>query len=166
MIRNFDPQTIGLSLAVSLGVAFVVVGVRLWLMQRHKRARQIEARQLTERLRALLGVCRALGGSFSPAGPGDVRLIEEALAELLLFGSLPQVRLAAQAAQQLASTGRADCQELVTQLRGELREQLGLEALPADLALPPAGPGRANQRGGGGGGGGGGRRGIALDDGG
>jgi hypothetical protein len=158
MIRNFDPQTVGLTLAVSLSVAFIVVGVRLWLMQRHKRARQIEARQLTERLRALLGVCRALGGSFSPAGPGDVRVIEEALAELLLFGSLPQVRMAAHAAQQLASTGRADCQALVQQLRAELREQLGLEALPADRVLPPAGPGRPSQRAGG-------RKGPALDDG-
>jgi hypothetical protein len=160
MIRNLDPQTIGLTLAVSLSVAFIVVGVRLWLMQRHKRARQIEARQLSERLRALLGVCRALGGSFSPAGPGDARLIEEALAELLLFGTLPQARLAAQAAQQLASTGRADCQALVHLLRADLREQLGLEPLPDDLVLPPAGPGRASQRAGG-------RKGAAaLDDGG
>lgn len=159
MIRNFDPQTLGTTLAVSLSVAFIVVGVRLWLIQRHKRARQIESRQLTERLRALLMVCRTLGGSFSPAGPGDTRLIEEALAELILFGSLPQVRLAAQAAQQLASTGRADCQELVHQLRAELREQLGLEALPADLALPPSGPGRANHRANG-------RKGAAQDDGG
>jgi hypothetical protein len=159
MIRNFDPQTVGMTLAVSLTVAFIVVGVRLWWMQRHRRARQIEARQQAERLRALLAVCRTLGGSFTPAGPADLRPIEEALAELLLFGSLPQARLAAQAARELATTGRADCQALVHLLRTDLREQLGLEALPADLDLLPAGPGRAGQRGNG-------RKGGAVDEGG
>jgi uncharacterized membrane protein YgcG len=91
--------------------------------------------------------------------------MEEALSDIVLFGTLEQVDLAATCANALARGETVDYQPLVLALRSELRVQLGLDALPDDLALPRSGPGRARTgrdgeggggRGGGGSGGGGG----------
>lgn len=158
--------TLPTTLLASLLVAVVLLVVRIMVMQRVQDRRQRENRQETERLKSLAAAYRALAGSFTPSGPGDRRQIEEAIAEIILFGDLPLVHLAAAAADELVLTGHADLGPLVEELRLDLRTQLGLEPVPQGLFIPPSGPGRAaggggrgeggRSEGGGGGGAGGG----------
>lgn len=161
-MRLIELGPLGLTVVASLVVAVVLLVIRIAVMQRIQTRRQRENRQETERLKFLVAAYRALAGSFTApaAGDGAVQQLEEALADVVLFGSLEQVELAARAAAELARGGTPDCQPLVEALRADLRTQLGLEPIPPTLALPRSGPGRARQgegggRGGRGGGGGG-----------
>lgn len=154
-----------LTLLASLAVAIVLLVIRVLVMQRVQQRRQRENRQETERLKSLVAAYRALAGSFSPATVEHTTQMEETLAEIVLFGSLPQVELAAGCATALKRGESPDFQPLVEALRSDLRRQLGLEPIPSTLLLPASGPGRAAPRGrgdgeGGGGGGAGGRGGA------
>ena len=90
--------------------------------------------------------------------------IEEALGDIVLFGSVRQVELAAGYARAITRGEPVDYQPLINELRSDLRTQLGLEPIPGTLELPAAGPSRiaragrteggAAGRGAGGGGGG------------
>lgn len=156
-----------LTLIASLVVAVVLLAIRVFVMQRVQSRRQRENRQETERLKSLVSAYRSLAGSFSPALAEHGTQMEEALSDVVLFGSLPQVEMAAACLGQLKRREPVDYQRLIEALRGDLRTQLGLDPIPASLALPAAGPGRSAQRngrgegesgarGGAGGGGGGG----------
>lgn len=167
-MRLLDFGTLPLTLIASLTVAMVLLGIRIFVMQRVQQKRQRENRQETERLRSLVAAYRSLAGSFSPAADTDRVQLEAVLGDIVLFGSLRQVELAAQCATALVRGEPVNYQVLVEELRSDLRRQLGLEPIPADLVLPPSGPGRVartsrgegdgSRRGGGaqGGGGGGG----------
>lgn len=155
---NLGP--LSLTLLTSLVVAIVLLTIRVVVMQRVQQRRQRENRQETERLKSLVAAYRALAGSFTPATAEHTPQIEETLAELVLFGSLPQVELAAACLAALQRGESPDCQPLVEDLRTELRRQLGLEPIPSSLVIPRSGPGRAGTaRGGRGEGEGGGGRG-------
>ncbi|WP_382161210.1 preprotein translocase subunit YajC [Hydrogenophaga sp. ANAO-22] len=159
-----DMGALPLTLLASLGVAIVLLVIRVLVMQRVQQRRQRENRQETERLKSLVAAYRALAGSFSPATVEHATQMEETLAEIVLFGSLPQVELAAACATALKRGESPDFQPLVEALRSDLRRQLGLEPIPITLLLPTSGPGRAAPRGRGdgeGGGGGAGGRGGA-----
>ncbi len=162
---------LALTIIASLVVAVVLLAVRVVVMQRVQSRRQRENRQETERLRSMVAAYRSLAGSFSPALEGDRGVLEEALADIVLFGSLTQVEMAARCARALAAGGPVETQALVESLRADLRVQLGLEPIPDTLRLPPSGPGpgrgtrgagrgdgegRGNRTGGAGGAGGGG----------
>jgi len=176
-VALIDMGTLPTTLLASLLVAVVLLVVRIMVMQRVQDRRQRENRQETERLKSLAAAYRALAGSFTPAGPGDRRQIEEAIAEIILFGDMPLVHLAAAAADELVRTGQADLGPLVEELRLDLRTQLGLEPIPPGLFIPPSGPGRSaggggkgeggkGEGGGGGGGAGGGGGGMGTSMGG
>ena len=62
-------------------------------------------------------------------------------ADIVLFGSLKQVEMAATCASALVRGENADCQALIQELRADLRSQLGLEPIPPERPLPPSGPG-------------------------
>lgn len=141
-MRLTDLGPLPLTLIASLVVAVVLLGIRVFVMQRVQQKRQRENRQETERLRSLVAAYRSLAGSFSPAADTDRAQLEETLADIVLFGSLRQVALAAQCATALVRAEPVDYQVLVEELRSDLRTQLGLEAIPPDLVLPPSGPGR------------------------
>ncbi len=86
--------------------------------------------------------------------------VEAALSDVLLLGTEEHVRLAGEAAAQLAAGHPIRTAELVVSLRAYIRKALGLEALPADVAIPAQGPARPGSgRGGREGGGAGGREG-------
>lgn len=183
---------LGLALFTLIGV-----GVRLLAMMTIQARQQRVNRQINERLRTLMAAYRTLGGSFtgelkvSPAHlrelrealPEDERAglatgsdrarrirdaVEAALADVLLLGTDAQVRLAGQAARELAEGRSVEVAELVVLLRDYVREALDLGPIPANLKIPLQGPtrpsgqgkggGRSGQgdgsRGGGGGGGG------------
>jgi uncharacterized membrane protein YgcG len=99
--------------------------------------------------------------------------VEAALSDIILLGTEEQVRLAAGAAQELATGRLVHTQELVVSLRAFIREALDLDPIPADLAIPLQGPARPTASGGrdkadkaegrqGGGGGGGGGGGMGM----
>lgn len=140
-IEDVHPLTI----IVPVSVAIVLLIVRLFILLRVRHRRQRENRQETERLRSLVIAYRSLAGSFSPAGPEHRTQLEEALADILLFGNLRQVEMAATCANALVRGENADCQALIQELRADLRSQLGLEPIPPELPLPPSGPGPARQ---------------------
>lgn len=102
--------------------------------------------------------------------------VEAALSDVILLGTEEQVRLAANAAADLAAGRPTHTGELVVSLRNFIRGVLDLQPVPTDLAIPRQGPTRVaagksgkgdgerggRQGGGGRGGGGGGGAGAGL----
>ncbi|MBF5006731.1 hypothetical protein [Diaphorobacter caeni] len=88
--------------------------------------------------------------------------VEAALSDVILLGTEAQVRMAAQAAQDMTAGRSIHTRELVVSLRDYVREALDLEPIPANLVIPAQGPlrpstsGGNNRRAGGGSGGEGG----------
>lgn len=170
-MRLTDLGPLPLSIIASLAVAVLLLAVRIFVLQRMQQQRQRENRQETERLKSLVAAYRSLAGSFSPATGEHQMQMEEALADVVLFGSIPQVELAAACARALTRGEAVAYQPLIEELRSHLRIQLGLEPIPPSLALPQSGPGRVPRTGrgegeggaraGGRGGGGGGMGGAA-----
>ncbi|MBN8884957.1 MAG: hypothetical protein J0I77_04515 [Rudaea sp.] len=78
--------------------------------------------------------------------------VEAALSDIILLGTEPQVRLAAQAASELAVGRPVHTHELVVSLRDFIRQVLDLDAVPGDIAIPKQGPARPSASGGKGGG--------------
>lgn len=68
--------------------------------------------------------------------------VEAALSDILLLGTDDQVRLAAQAATELAAGRPVHTAELVVSLRNFIRSVLDLAPVPADLSIPKQGPTR------------------------
>lgn len=143
-----------LTIIVPVAVAVTLIGIRLFILLRVRQRRQRENRQETERLRSLVVAYRSLAGSFTPATAEHRLQIEEALADIVLFGTVRQVELAAACANAIVGGEQPDTQALAAELRADLRQQLGLEPIPAELALPPSGPGPSRLLGRGGGAGG------------
>ncbi len=141
-MRVADWEAVPTAIIASLAVAVVVLAVRVFVLVRLRKKHQREMRQETERLRSLVLAYRSMAGSFSPATGEHRGQMEEALADVVLFGTLPQVEKAVACAQALVMGEPVDYQPLVDDLRSDLREQLGLEPLPATLAVPASGPGR------------------------
>ena len=113
------------------------------------------------------------GEEEGPAGgPGSDRrrrirdAVEAALSDILLLGTEEQVRLAAKAASDLAAGRPVETAAIVVSLRNFIRDVLDLEAVPAELMLPPQGPLRPATGGGRGAGGGRGDAGNARGGGG
>src|SRR6185436_17625290 len=75
--------------------------------------------------------------------------------EPYLLGTAEQVRLAAQAAQDMVTGKPVETAALVTSLRDFIREVLELDAIPASVVIPKQGPLRPASGGGKAGGGGG-----------
>lgn len=90
--------------------------------------------------------------------------VEAALSDILLLGTEAHVRLAGQAAADLAAGRPIHTAELVISLRAYIREALDLDPVPSDVTIPLQGPtrptgggsGRGSRREGSGGGAGGG----------
>ncbi len=146
-MRLADIDPLPLTLIASLLLAVILLAIRIFVMQRVQQKRQRENRQETERLKSLVAAYRSLAGSFSPALSEHSVQIEETLADLVLFGSLQQVELAAQCATQLSIGKSVNYQPLVESLRFDLRMQLGLESIPASMILPDSGPSRQSRAG-------------------
>lgn len=190
---------LGLALFTVIGVGLRVV-MMLTIQQRQQRVN----RQINERLRTLMAAYRTLGGSFtgelrvSPAHLRELRAsvpaeelaaraeagerarrirdaVEAALSDVLLLGTEDQVRLASQAARDLAEGRAIEVAPLVVSLRDYIREALDLGPIPKGVTIPLQGPtrpaagggkgkaeGRAGSGGSGGAGGGGGGGGMGM----
>lgn len=98
--------------------------------------------------------------------------VEAALSDVILLGTHDQVRMAAEAANDMVAGRPIETAALVASLRAFIRDVLDLEVIPASLAIPKQGPlrvaagggrgGGGTAKGGGGQGGGGGGSGSGL----
>ena len=96
--------------------------------------------------------------------------VETALSDVILLGTAEQVRLAAQAANDMVAGRKIETAALVVSLRDFIRDVLDLDAVPANLDIPRQGPARTASSGargnaastGGRAGGGGGRGGGGI----
>jgi hypothetical protein len=160
-------------------VTFLMVAIRLMVMQRVQQRRERENRQINERLKTLIAAYKVLGGSFTgtltvdpthlrelnrnqastlpdpdtvPETSGHIHssdrsrrirdAVEGALSDLILLGTEEQVRLAAAAARDLVAGKVVPTHELVSSLRGFIREVLDLDRVPDELDIPNQGPSR------------------------
>ena len=151
-------------------VSLVAVGIRLLFMHAVQQRRERANRQINERLKTLIAAYKTLGGSFTgnlavdpshlrelrmaeevhappePAMPGSDRrrrvrdAVEAALSDVILLGTPEQVRLAVQAANDMVAGRTVQTAALAVSLRTFIREVLGLDAVPADVAIPSQGP--------------------------
>lgn len=181
-------------------VTLIGMGIRLLMMVTIQQRRERVNRQINERLRTLIAAYKTLGGSFTgdlavdpthlrdlrrrgeeasleaAGGEGSDRsrrirdAVEAALSDIILLGTAEQVRLAGQAARELAAGRPVRTHDLVVSLRDFIREALDLDPVPADVEIPLQGPTRPGGAGGGkgergkgeGGGGGGGGGGMGM----
>ena len=151
-------------------ITLIGVGIRLLVMQTVQERRARENRQINERLRTLIAAYKTLGGSFTgdlevdPTHLRELRqrmrdegaeeetgsdrarrirdAVEAALSDIILLGTDEQVRLAAQAARDLAAGKPIHTHTLVVSLRDFIRGVLDLEPVPSDLDIPRQGPAR------------------------
>lgn len=77
--------------------------------------------------------------------------VEAALSDIILLGTEEQVKLAANAAAELAAGRPVPTAALVISLRTFIRQVLDLEPIPAGLPIPSQGPARITAGGKGGG---------------
>lgn len=70
--------------------------------------------------------------------------VEAALSDVILLGTEEQVRLAAQAAQDMVAGHAIETAALVTSLRQFIRAALDLEPIPAHITIPSQGPTRSS----------------------
>jgi len=88
--------------------------------------------------------------SGSPESSGGDRArrvrdaVEAALSDIILLGTEEQVRLAANAAAELAAGRHVHTHELVVSLRDFIRNVLDLDTVPRDVAIPRQGPARVS----------------------
>jgi len=152
-------------------ITLIGVGIRLLVMQTVQERRARENRQINERLRTLIAAYKTLGGSFTgdldvdPTHLRELRqrareggldtgddgsdrsrrirdAVEAALSDIILLGTDDQVKLAAQAATDLAAGRPIHTHALVVSLRDFIRSVLDLEPIPAGLDIPRQGPAR------------------------
>jgi len=194
-MRYFDFSSWHGALTTLLGLAVFTllgVGIRVLMMQTIQQRRERMNRQINERLRTLIAAYKTLGGSFTgqltvdPTHLRDLReqgaeaggsdrarrmrdAVEAALADIILLGTEEHVRLAGQAASDMAAGRPIHTAELVVSLRNFIRTALDLSPVPQDVAIPLQGPTRTQgsggrgkgEAGGGGAKGGGGNMGAA-----
>lgn len=160
--------------------ALIGVGIRVLMMLTIQQRQQRMNRQINERLRTLIAAYKVLGGSFTgeltvdPTHLRDLQrqakeqgesaqepserprrirdAVEAALADIILLGTDEHVRLASQAATDMAAGRPIHTAELVVSLRDFIRKALDLSPVPPEVEIPRQGPTR--QQGGGGGRGG------------
>jgi hypothetical protein len=151
-------------------VALIGVGIRVLMMLTLQQRQQRMNRQINERLKTLMAAYRTLGGSFTgeltvspvhlrdlqhqgddddatprtaPDRPRRIRdAVEAALADILLLGTDEHVRLAGQAASDLAAGRPIHTAALVVSLRTFIREALDLDPVPDTVSIPAQGPAR------------------------
>ena len=170
-IIDFSSWQSVLATVVGLALfALIGVGIRVLMMLTIQQRQQRMNRQINERLKTLIAAYKTLGGSFTgeltvdPSHLRDLRpelddtpsasqppsdrprrirdAVEAALSDILLLGTDDHVRLAAQAASDMAAGRPIRTAELVTSLRNFIRLALDLSPIPGGLTIPLQGPTR------------------------
>jgi heme exporter protein D len=101
-----------------------------------------DLRQDTDRADAAAGDVGEVASAGSDRRRRIRDAVEAALSDVILLGTEEQVRLAAQAATDLAAGRPVETAALVVSLRNFVREVLDLEPVPADVVIPRQGASR------------------------
>lgn len=163
---------IGLAIVTLIGVGIRVLMMQTIQQRRERMNRQINERlktliaayrtlggsftgQLTVDPTHLRDLRMPLRRDMPPDEPEDVPrssserarrirdAVEAALSDIILLGTEEHVRLASQAAMDMAAGRPVETAKLVVSLRDFIRTALDLGPVPADVAVPLQGPARA-----------------------
>jgi hypothetical protein len=122
-----------MALALSILGGVIAAAVAAVLAHRLTSRRDQANRRSDLRVGYLLGAYRTLADTahrnLDPAGE-HVRSFEQGLADIQLLGSEDQAAMAVRVAQQLATEGHAEFDDLLLSLRDDLREELALDPVP------------------------------------
>jgi heme exporter protein D len=111
--------------------------------------REVAAAEEAAEVEAVLPVERALPESVAERRRRIRDAVEAALSDVILLGTEEQVRLAAQAAQDMVAGRVVLVGPLVNSLRDFIRQALDLDPMPSDVVVPAQGPARPAAAGGG-----------------
>src|SRR5258706_11083029 len=123
-------------IAASIGA---IASVVVWYLSKRdlaKKERENKRREI--RLNFLIDAYRRLESAGNRPIPPEseyARNIESAIADIQLFGSQRQVELAQIVAKTLAEMGETSFDEILNELRNDLRKELELDLLPSDRAI-------------------------------
>lgn len=117
-------------LFAQLVVTFTVAALG-WLVAHYLTARRDFANERRKIIISyLLEAYRRLEASANSSDPRSKRSqTESAIADIQLFGSPQQVKMAADFSQKISSTGEATMDDLLSNLRDSLREELKLQSV-------------------------------------
>lgn len=116
-------------------VITTIVAISGWLAahrlsaarERTAKRRETRVSYLIEAYRRFESVCQR-----TPLGPDEAKLLESAIADIQLFGTPSQISLARKFVQEYSSKKKADVDQLLADLRRDLRSELGLELIIDD----------------------------------
>jgi hypothetical protein len=94
---------------------------------RTTKRRETRVAYLIEAYRRFESVCHR-----PPLGPDETKMLESAIADIQLFGTPTQVSLVREFVQQYSIKKIADVDSLLSDLRKDLRFELGLKSSPDD----------------------------------
>lgn len=112
-------------------VVTAVIAISGWLVAHgftvkreiEQKKREVRVRYLREAYLNIANLCDR--GSF----PNDIAQLQDALNDIQLFGDEAQVELVGKVVTSLTTENTADFNELLKQLRNEIRGHIGLNAL-------------------------------------
>jgi len=141
--RSLFMVLIGLALFTLISVGIYVL-TAFTIQRRHERS----TREINERMRALIAAYKTLNSSDTGTltvdstnplnlhrqGPTVDRMIEieGALSDIILLGTVEQVRLAVRAVHDLLNGGLVRTNELTASLRQSIREELNIGPAPSN----------------------------------
>jgi len=117
---------IPLLITTAIAILGWIVGHRLNI------ARDRAAKHRDLRLQYLIEAYRSLenfAGRHPPFSSGHVEALEKAIADIQLFGSQSQIDSLNKVFTEKRITGEADLNEIINQIRADLRKELGLPKL-------------------------------------
>ena len=126
-----------MQVAISAFVALAVVGLTHLFTSRRDR----ENKRREQRISYLVTAFRSLAkANHHPRLYEIADEVEQAIADLQLFGTPEQVALARQFATELGTTGEADMDTLLNELRNSLRREIGRSPIPGNMVWLRIGP--------------------------
>jgi len=123
------------SLVLPLSVTTVVAILSWYVAHQFSAARDRENKRREQRVQYLIEAYRKLEAASNREQPIYLypQPLESALADIQLFGSLSQITLVRKFAQDFAATGEGSTDELLLDLRRDLRRELRLDPVPERL---------------------------------
>ncbi len=121
-------DTVDILTLVLSGLAIIGTIFSLFIGHSLSQKRDFENRKNEIRIQYLIDAYRKIEDASNREEPNDKRLLqlESAIADIQLFGSEKQVRLALKIAEDMARTKSAGTLELLQEFRASLREELGV----------------------------------------
>jgi hypothetical protein len=111
----------------------VVAFVGAWLAHTFAANRDLKNKRRDQRISYLIEAYRRLEFVSNRPSLTDLQPMESAVADIQLFGSPSQIRLAQAFVTEFATTKSTSLDAILTELRKDLRSELQLESVPDKL---------------------------------